>query len=174
MAMLDFDDIKARFPIDEVAQRLGIELTKSGASMRGKCPVCESTGDRNLAVTPVKGVYYCFTHGKGGDSIALVSHTLGLGAKESAQWILGVTTAKEKPKEEKPAEGFKPLDYLVYDHEAVIALGFDPDTAERLGIGFCPRGIYKGKVAIPVRLANGKLCGYVATTDCQLPPKWTF
>ncbi len=174
MALLDFEDIKARFPIDEVAQRLGIELTKSGASLRGKCKVCESSGDRNIAITPSKGIFYCFSQGKGGDCIALVSHTLGLGAKESAQWILGVTTAKEKTTKAEPSEGFKALDYLQHDHEAVLALGFEASDAERLGIGFAPRGMLKGKVVIPVRLANGKLCGYVGATELQLPPSWRF
>lgn len=176
MPLLDFEDIKARHPIDEVAQRLGIELVKSGSSMRGKCKVCESSGDRNLAITPGKGVFYCFSNGKGGDVIALVSHILGLGTKESAQWIDGVSTAKEKaPKAEAPSEGgFKALEYLQHDHEAVLALGFEPDDAERLGIGFAPRGILKGKVAIPVRLANGNLAGYVGATELQLPPSWKW
>ena len=175
MSFLDFNEIKAANAIDEVAQRLGIQLNKSGSSMRGKCLKCESTGDRNLAITPTRGVYYCFSDGKGGDVIALVSHTLGIGVKEAAQWLSGASTTKEKtPKGEAPSEGFQPLDYLQHDHEAVLALGFEADDAERLGVGFAPRGMLKGKVAIPVRLANGKLAGYVGATELQLPKTWRW
>ena len=176
MSFLDFNEIKAANPIDEVAHRLGIQLNKSGSSLRGRCLVCESTDDRNMAITPAKGVFYCFTWGKGDDVIALVSHTLGIGTKEAAEWLSSPSTAKEKhTKGEAPSEGgFKPLDYLQSDHEAVVALGFEPGDADRLGIGFAPRGILKGKVAIPVRLANGKLAGYVGLTECQLPPKWSW
>ena len=178
MSFLDFNEIKSANAIDEVAHRLGIQLTKSGSSLRGKCLKCVSSGDRNIAITPSKGVYYCFSDGdgKGGDVIALVAHTLGIGTKDAAAWLAGPTTTKEKAtKAEAPSEGgFKALEYLQHDHEAVLALGFEPDDAERLGIGFAPRGILKGKVAIPVRLANGKLAGYVGLTDCQLPPKWSW
>lgn len=176
MSFLDFNELKAANAIDEVAQRLGIQLTKSGASMRGKCLSCESTGDRNLAVTPSKGVYYCFTHGKGGDVIALVAHTLGIGTKEAAQWLSGPSPAKEKTTKGEPAgdAGFKPLEYLEYDHPAVLALGIEPDDAERIGCGFAPRGLMKGTVAFPIRSASGKLLGYLGTTDAKVPPKWNY
>lgn len=173
---LNFEEIKAANPIEDVAQRLGINGTKSGSSIRAKCPVCESSGDRNLSISPDKGIWYCFTLGKGGDVIALASHVKRIGTKEAAAWIAGsYQQAKEKaPKGETPSEGFKPLEYLQYDHEAVVALGFEPGDAERLGIGYAARGILRGKVAIPVRLANGQLAGYVGVTECHLPPSWKF
>lgn len=174
MSFLNFEEIKASNPIEEVSHRLGINGTKSGSSIRAKCPVCESSGDRNLSISPDKGIWYCFTLGKGGDVIALVSHVKGIGTKEAASWLQGTPQAKEKAPKAEASEGFKALDYLVHDHEAVIALGFDPDDAQRLGIGYCPRGIFKGKVAIPVRLANGRLAGYLAATDVILPPKWNY
>ena len=175
--LLDFEQIKVSNPIEDVARRLGLNLVKSGASLRCKCPVCESTGDRNLAITPGKNLFYCFTWGKGGDVLQLVAHVKGISIKEAAEFLAGKpagNTPKEKAKEEKSGEGFKSLEYLVFDHAAVSALGLEPDDAQRLGIGYCPRGIYKGKVAIPVRLATGHLCGYLAVEEVQLPPKWNY
>jgi DNA primase len=175
MSFLNFEEIKAANPISEVVERLSLNLNKAGSSFRGKCPTCESSGDRNLVVTPEKGVFFCFTWGKGGDQIQLVSHVKGIGAKEAASWLSGAERSKEKAtKGEPPSEGFKPLEYLIHDHEAVVALGFEPGDAERLGIGYAPRGMLKGKVAIPVRLANGKLAGYVGATELHLPPKWSW
>lgn len=180
MSFLNFEDIKASNPIGEVAERLGLQTVKSGNSLRGKCPVCESSGDRNLSISPDRGIFYCFSQGKGGDVIALVAHIKGIGVKEAANWIVGKSsvpgTSKEKAaKAEAPSEGgFKALDYIQHDHEAVIAMGFNPDDAERLGIGYCPKGIFRGKVVVPVRLQNGNLCGYVAATELFLPPQWRF
>lgn len=171
---LNFEEIKAANPISEVVERLGLNMNKSGASLRGKCPVCESDGDRNLVVTPDKGVYFCFSDGKGGDQLQLISHLRGCSVKEAAQWLHGAPAAKEKSTKGTPSEGFKPLEYLQYDHEAVVALGFEPGDAERLGIGYAARGILRGKVAIPVRLANGQLAGYIGIIECQLPPSWKF
>ena len=46
------------------------------------------------------------------------------------------------------------------------------EDAERLGWGYAPRGVLRGKVAIPIRTDDGTLCGYVGVTEVALPPKW--
>jgi hypothetical protein len=104
-----------------------------------------------------------------------VQFVKGGSAKEAAAWIAGERSEPEKSASgDKPSEGFKPLEYLVHDHEAVIALGFEPDDAKRLGVGFAPRGVLRGTVAIPIRTEQGHLAGYIGVTDAKLPPRWTF
>ena len=177
MSFLNFEDIKASNPIADVATKLGLNLTKSGASFRGKCPSCESSGDRNLAITPEKNLYFCFTHGKGGDQLQLVSHVLGIPTKEAAQYLAGQPskdTSKEKMKGEKPSVGFAPLDYLISDHPAVVALGIEPGDADRMGIGFAERGLMKGLVAVPIRLTDGRLVGYLGLTEAKVPSSWKW
>lgn len=173
---LNFEEIKAANPISEVVERLGLNMNKSGASLRGKCPICESGGDRNLVVTPEKGVYFCFSDGKGGDQLQLVAHVKGMSVKQAAEWLQGSVSqkAKEKTTKGEVSEGFQPLSYLEHNHPAVIALGIEPDDAERIGCGYAPRGLMKGTVAFPIRSASGKLLGYIGTTDCKVPPKWNY
>lgn len=177
---LDFAAIKAENPIASVVDKLGLELKKSGASLRGKCPTCESTSDRNLAVTPEKNAYFCFTDGKGGDQIGLVSHITGLPAKEAAQFLAGDVPKEKKPTQPKgkpeasEARGFKELDYLEPDHEAVTAIGLDPEDARRIGAGYAKRGVMRGTVAWPVRLSDGTLIGYIGLTEAVLPGSWRF
>lgn len=175
MSFIDFNELKAAHPISEVVERLGLNMNKSGASLRGKCPVCESGGDRNLVVTPDKNVYFCFSEGKGGDQLQLISHVKRIGVKEAAEWLGGTTTAKEKaPKGQTPSEGFKPLEYLQYDHPAVQALGIEPDDADRIGIGFAERGLMKGLVAVPIRLTDGRLIGYIGIQEAKIPASWKY
>jgi DNA primase len=175
MSFYNFDEIKAANAISEVAERLGLNMNKSGASLRGKCPACESGGNRNLVVTPGKEVYFCFSEGKGGDVLQLISHVKGIGVKDAAQWLAGPSTPKEKTtKGETPSEGFKPLDYLQHDHEAVIALGFEPDDADRIGLGYAPRGMMKGLVTVPIRLTDGRLVGYIGISEAKLPTSWKW
>lgn len=172
MSFVNFDEIKAKYSLVDVMNILGLELTKRGDGYRGTCPACEGSSDRSLVVTPGKG-WYCFHAKIGGDQIALASHIKGIPTKEAAQFLAGGTVPKEKAKVEKPSEGFKPLDYLQHDHEAVVAIGFDPDVALALGIGYAPRGILKGTVAVPLRNRDGSLAGYIGLTDVEkLPPKW--
>jgi DNA primase len=179
MSFYNFEEIKAANAIGEVAERLGLNMNKSGASLRGKCPACESGGDRNLVVTPEKSVFFCFTQGKGGDVLQLVAHVKGITVKEAAEWLQGPASpkpgnSKEKTTKAEPSEGFKALDYLQHDHEAVVALGFEPGDADRIGLGFAPRGLMKGLVAVPIRLTDGRLVGYIGISEAKLPTAWKW
>ena len=169
---LDFEELKARVTIEDAVKLCNLTMTKKGEQLRAQCPACEGSKERALVVTPAKGVFYCFTAKTGGDQIALVSHLKGLPAKEAARFLSG-TVPEEKPKAEKPSVGFKQLDYLQPEHDAVVALGLDPDVAQALGIGYAPRGVLKDTVAVPVRNRDGSIAGYIGLTDIEkLPPKW--
>lgn len=173
MAFYDFEQIKADNPIETVVERLSLNLKKKGNQLRGPCPVCGG-GDRNLAVTPEKGAFYCFGGKTGGDVIQLVAHIQGTDVKTAAAYLSG-TVPEEKP-DKKPASegGFKELDYLQHDHEAVVAVGFDPEDAKRIGVGYSPRGVMRGHVAVPVRDTTGRLLGYLGITEALLPGSWRF
>jgi hypothetical protein len=166
---LDFEEIKASVSLEDAAKRLGLELKAANGALRGKCPVCEATSDRNLVLTPGKG-YYCFADGKGGDVIALAAHIRKCSPKDAAQFLVGNTVPEKRL--DKSSEGFRELDYLETEHPAIDAVGFPHEVAEALGIGHAPRGVLKGTVAVPLRLPGGKLVGYIGITDAKLPNKW--
>lgn len=174
MSYIDFEAAKANNPIAEVAERLGLKLTKAGQTLRGPCPSGEG-GPRALAVTPSKGVWYSFGKQEGGDVLALVQLVNGCDVKEAAQFLSG-TAPLEKAKRSSPERGaergFRPLDYLQSDHPAVQALGLETSDAARLGIGYAPRGTLRGLVAVPIRSKNGRLVGYIGIAEAKLPPKW--
>jgi hypothetical protein len=67
-----------------------------------------------------------------------------------------------------------PLSYLDFDHPALAEVGFDPRDAQKLGIGFAPKGIMRGTVAVPVRLSDGTLVGYLGITEARLPKAWQW
>lgn len=171
MTYIDFEELKQRVSIEQAVSLLNLDVAMSGKQRRGKCPVCEGNSDRNLVITPDKSVYYCFSDGKGGDQIALVAHIRGCSIKEAASFLAG-NKPEEKKSKEGHERGFQPLDYLQHDHEAVLAVGLEPDDAEALGIGYAPRGVLRGTVAVPVRLSDGKLAGYIGITEAKLPPSW--
>ena len=173
---IDFAEVKARVSIDQAVQKLGLKVVKSGHQLRSACPACKTGGDRALAITPGKGLFYCFSAQSGGDQIQLAAHVRNESAKEAAEWLLGtvqVTSTSTVPTVSKErAGGFQPLDYLQNDHPAVEAVGFDQETAYALGIGYAPKGLMRGLVAVPVRLEDGTLAGYIGITEAKLPPKF--
>ena len=168
---LDFDEIKSNMTIGEVVEILGLDMKQSGKQLRGQCPVCGGN-DRGLVVTPEKGVFYCFTNQKGGDLIALAAHINECGMRDAAEFIHSSSTVPpEKVKETNHNEKLQPLPYLEYDHPAVVALDLDPDKAEELGIGYAPKGVARGNVAIPVRDEHGHLHGYLGVQELTFIPK---
>ena len=180
MPYIDFAALKARVSIEQAAQLLGLQLRKSAAQLRGACPACQQGGDRALALTPAKQLFYCFGGQVGGDCIALVAHIKGIKVQVAATWLDGRVSnpapprTEPAPKAETPTAagpGFKPLDYLVPDHDAVIAAGFDPEECKVLGIGYAPKGVLRGTVAVPIRDESGTLLGYIGVMEALQPPR---
>jgi DNA primase len=186
--MADFQVIKERVTIEEAAQSLGLQLTKSGAQFRGPCPACQTGGPRALVITPAKGLFYCFSQGIGGDLIALWGHTqkcslADAGRQIEAAFRIGNVTSERVHRapvtvpDDPPApqqQGLKPLDYLEAENPAVVAAGFDPEEASKLGIGYAGKGIMRGTVAVPIRDETGTLLGYIGVTEARCPPKGFF
>ena len=173
--MIDFTQLKKDVPIAMAASLLGLTVKQDGNQLRSACPACEKGGDRAIVITPEKGVFYCFADKKGGDQIALVQHVLSLGTKQAGEFLAGKTegvqTSPEKKKGDEPFV-LSPLSYLEVEHELVTALGFPTDVCEAVGIGYAPKGVMRGHVAIPIRLPNGKLVGYIGIEQVKLPPQW--
>jgi len=85
---------------------------------------------------------------------------------------LSLTVPQEKPvKQPKSNEKLQPLQYLEFDHPAVIALGIDAQVAEALGIGYAGKGVARGNVVIPIRDTDGTLKGYLGVTELTFIPK---
>src|SRR5438874_2401245 len=172
MPYVDFSELKARIKIEQVIDFLKLDVKRSANQLRGSCPVCGGA-DRTLAITPAKGVWFCFTAQKGGDVISLVAHVLKCEVKDAAQQLAQrftvPTTVPEATRAYDGQKKLQALDYIEHEHPAVEALGFDLEVAKALGIGFAPRGTMKGFVLIPVRNEQGVLKGYVGVTECKLP-----
>lgn len=52
------------------------------------------------------------------------------------------------------------LKTLKTDHPYLSERNLDPETVEHFGIGYCPRGILRGHIAIPIHNPTGELVGY--------------
>ena len=168
---IDFVELKQRVSIERAADMLGIKLKKSGLQWRGQCPICKDNSDRAFVITPAKGLYYCFGKcGMGGDAITLAANVRQCSLREAAEFLAGKSGAgsasakgdssrhdSPQPQTEK---GLRPLDYLQPSHEAVRALGVSPETCAQFGAGFAPKGIMRGRLAIPIHDRAGTLLAY--------------
>lgn len=182
---VDFKEVSARANIADVAALLGLKLKKSGDQLRGPCPV-HPNGDRSLVITPSKGLWFCFEPScrKGGDVIELVAKVKGVSQKEAAQFLASHYEIAKAAKTidlvalvdgDLQAPKLKgPLDYLQHDHDAVVALGLEPETCRRFAAGYAPKGIMRGRLAIPIHDLDGKLVAYCGRAVGGQEPRLIF
>lgn len=181
MPFIDFEEVKNAVSFEATLSHLSLDLKRSGNQWRGPCPACNGGGDRALVVTEGKG-FFCFALKKGGDQISLVAHVLDIPVKDAAVELAeragivpsrkGTVPSRTVPESEAGGGSkLSPLSYLDFEHDAVLALGFDPIVAKQLGIGYAPRGVCRGSIAVPIRDDKGHLLGYLGVQDLTyLPP----
>ena len=176
MSTVDFASLKERVSIVDALSLLGIDdLQVAGAALRGICPICHGQNKRGFAVTPAKNLFFCFSGCGGGDQITLAAKVKGVSMREAALFLDSQTKsapakAATAPQEQRERnQPLQPLAYLEYEHEAVVAVGFDTRTAAELGIGYAGKGIMRGTVAVPIRDEHGALRGYIGIEEARLP-----
>ena len=182
-AFVDFKTVKETVSVEKAIAFLALPMRRKGDQLRGPCPACKGGGDRALAVNLAKDSYYCFAEGKGGDVIAFTAHVKGQSQRDAAlllatsfgddeQKTATVPNRPPSPQAGQPEKrGLQPLTYLEEVHESVQGLGISPETARAWGAGYAPRGIMRGRFAVPVHGRDGILLAYVgiAITEEQSP-----
>ena len=178
---VDFKELKSSVTIDQVVKMLGLELKLHGQQLRGRCPIHNGTSDREFVVTPAKGLFYCFGPCGGGDLITLVAKVKGVATKEAASLIAeqfaagtgtvpdnrtvsGNSSPQPSSRKETGERSLQPLSYLEAAHELVQALGVSPETVQAFAAGYAPKGIMRGRLAIPIHDRAGKLLAYCGRT----------
>ena len=190
MAYVDFATVKEQVPIEQAIERLGLSLKQRNGQWRGPCPTCQSGGERALVVTPAKRAFYCFGGRVGGDVIAFVAHIRDCSMKDAAEFLAEGnststntsiasrnSTSSGTVPEERSKEGvrnLRPLTYLQPGHEAVLEMGLEEDTCVSFGAGYAPKGIMRGRLAIPIHDWNGNLVAYCGRTVTQDSPTLIF
>lgn len=93
------------------------------------------------------------------------------------------TPKSVKTQPEKSVVVNAPLDFelkgLDSKHPYLMGRGFTAETVARFGLGYCSRGLLRGRIAIPLHDANGTLVGYGGrvvddTTINQDNPRYRF
>lgn len=163
---LDFQAIKARVSLLDVIRFLKLPMQEKDGVYRGVCPTCQSRSNRNFVVTPNKGAY-CWDAKKGGDQIWCVAHIKRCTMREAAQALAtAFPPTQEAPQASQETDPLlRVVDHLAFDHEAVDALKLTPEVAEAIGIGFASKGLMRGRVAVPIRSASGRLLGYLGIAE---------
>ncbi|TKJ55668.1 hypothetical protein PviCFBP13515_18120 [Pseudomonas viridiflava] len=100
MPRIDYEKLLQNVSIEDVAQRLGMTLKKTGANQaKTLCPFHDDKTPSLLIDSNRehgRQHYYCFACGAHGDSIDLVKQQLGFGFKEAVDWLIPGSTRSTK------------------------------------------------------------------------------
>jgi len=188
---IDFAELKEFVSIEQVIGLLQLNLKHSGKQLRGCCPIHQGTDKKEFVVTPEKGLFYCFKCKEGGDMIKLYARVNDLDQKDAAKAIqesfgtvntVDSTTVNSSTVQDQSTvkkfpsnvEPFQPLTYLLSEHEALETLGIDAYVIEHFGAGYAPKGILRGRFALPMHDLDGNLLGYCGHTLKNQEPKLSF
>lgn len=135
-----------------------------------------------------RGIFQCFGCGAKGNTLefAALMERIDLGDGTAFRQValelqrrfcpesVQPDSRKTEPAKPKPVENAgdsgpaalvnAPLDFelkgLDAAHPYLLGRGYTADTIAHFGLGYCARGLLKGRVAIPLHDADGKLIGY--------------
>lgn len=177
---VDFQALKA-ITFEQAIEFLSeLKLYKrEGAQLRFPCPACGGDNKRALSINPDTG-FQCFAGrqkvNKGTDAVALVAHVRGISQYDAGRLLQEHFLHTSPSAGASALDGRReplqaPLDYLEHSHQVADLLGLSAATLEALGGGYAPKGTMAGRLLIPLRMEDGRLCGYlgIATREDQEP-----
>ncbi|MDG2246820.1 MAG: DNA primase [Flavobacteriales bacterium] len=156
------DQIMSVAMIEEVIGDF-VQLKKSGSSYKGLSPFTNEKTP-SFYVSPAKGIFKCFSSGKGGNAVTFLMEHEKLSYPEALRWLAdkyNIEIEEEKPNEEEMQErseresllavssyAAKFFEEYMWNHEEGQAIGlsyfqergFRDDIIKLFKLGFCPDG----------------------------------
>ena len=186
---IDFTELKRRVSIRDVLERYnfleGLTEKKPG-TLVGPCPIHGGSGKASFNVDLGKNVFNCFSKCGGGNVLDLVMKVEGIEIREAGEKIAdwfelsfdrngqaskdrnsAKVSEKNRSADDRQAGGDKinpplerPLQNLNPDHRYLTERGLSLPTIKRFGIGYCSRGLMRGRIAIPIHNLDGEIVAY--------------
>ena len=162
---------------------------KKAGQLVGPCPIHGGKNGTSFNVDTEKNVFHCFSQCGGGNVLDLVMKIESCSIREAGEklsdWFglkfersgrIGASVTKEIAKKKdapspppqpiatSEAHPNPPLDRalkdLNADHPYLVTRGLTIPTIKTFGIGFCTRGLMRGRIAIPIHDGQGTLVAY--------------
>ena len=186
-AWVSFAELKSRVRLRQVLQSYGVDwLRRSGRDQyRGRCPIHQGQGREAFHVNLARDIFHCFACGAGGNVLDFVSAMEGCSMREAGLRLqargsdLPVRRSAPPPSKlvTKKREGNPPLGFaldLDQAHAYLGRRGLGTDTARYFGAGYCSRGLMRGRIAIPIHDAEGRLVAYAGRALEDIAPRYRF
>jgi DNA primase len=184
---INFKRLRENLNFEAVLKHYGVEVKSKGDQHHGYCPLPNHQGKRNspsFSANLKKGIFQCFGCGAKGNVLEfavlmekVAPHGAGFHnvAIELQKRFCPCASEPPPPQRRQPVATSKPkspisivingpLDFelqaLDPKHPYLLERGFSSETATHFGFGFCSRGLFKDRIAIPLHDQQGSLIGY--------------
>ncbi len=170
-AGIDFRAVKDHASFAEILHRCGVTLSGSGAQRMVLCPFHDDH-EPSCSVHLEEKVFHCFACLAEGDILDFVAKIENVPLREAAEIIASScgtslpthNTPRPTVPSPKKADGENaPLGFelqLNTEHPYFQKRGVWPEVVKTFGLGFCDRGIMRGRICIPIRDTDGELVAY--------------
>jgi DNA primase len=183
---INFKDLRSRLSFQRVLEFYGVkDLSEKGDQLVGFCPVPSHNGNRrtpSFSVHPEKGIFQCFGCGAKGNILDFAifmdggNPKRGLDVRKTALklnkefgGLEPATNTEPNGKNDSPDPspaplinaplGFRLKD-LDSNHGYLRDRGFTREIMDKFGVGFCSKGVFAGRIAIPLHNSEDQLIGY--------------
>lgn len=178
---INFKELRSRLQFASVLRFYGVTLSEKADQLVGFCPLPAHNGMKNspsFSAHPEKGIFQCFGCGAKGnilDFAVLMDNgnpKRGLDVRRTAL-KLNKEFGSFQPAAPEPQplkrDGKRvlinaPLRFRLSDldptHPYLQSRGFTRETMEHFGVGFCSKGIFAGRITIPLFDSENELIGY--------------
>ena len=196
---IDFKQLRAQLDFETVLRHYGVVVNRKGDQHLGFCPLPSHQGKKNspsFSANLVRGIFQCFGCGAKGNILEFACIMTNNDPKNGAAFRQVAIELEKKfsptqklvrhqrvfetgeaPEAAEPAIINAPLDFelkgLDVEHPYLKGRGFSLETIAHFGLGYCSRGLFKGRIAIPLHDGNAKLIGYAGRVveDSQISDK---
>jgi len=182
---VDFKQTKEKVSMEEILGHYGLlkDLKRNEDELVGFCPIRdEKHYNKNaFCVNSSKNNWHCFSCGAGGNVLDFVCSMEDIDIRQAGLLIqkwFGIVSeqkrqlAKERKKVRKEKKETKPeqeivnppltfeLKALDRKHPYLKERGLKKETIKEFGLGYCKRGLMKGRIVIPIHNEKGELVAY--------------
>lgn len=192
---INFKELRSKLTFPQVFDLYGIkDLSPKGGQLVGFCPIPSHNGNKrspSFSAHPTRGIFQCFGCGAQGNLLDFTvlmeggNPKRGLDVRKAALKLQRLVVPLSEPETNRaPSENTgkrllvnEPLNFRLKDldsqHPYLRDRGFSPEVLNRFGVGFCCRGVFAGRITVPLHDSNGVLIGYAGRVidDSAISPK---
>jgi DNA primase len=203
---IDFKELRMKLRFSLVLAHYNVRLNMKGERATGFCPLPTHQGKRkspSFSANLERGIWQCFGCQSKGNVLDFACRMEGFNPADPKElrtaalkirniFLIESPSAPQPPVRsakagppvnEKNIHVNQPIDFelksLDPNHPYLKERGFTEATIRHFGLGFCNRGMLKGRIAIPLHNPQGELVGYAGrlTKDEEVSeanPKYRF